>query len=320
MNFTPFSDKNNLPDYEWSRVFGKTNAEIDFQKLADALDCQRGFYGVGIIYDDGIQSYLVRPANYSAFSRFSQVTHITVTKVPVITRENISDRVTKTITSPSLAVEIGSTLLSCGACALTAAVGIFITGTVPFTAGMSAPLAILAGAGSVATLMQCVNGLWRLYDIEANDARNVNWIDSQDWYLATSTALDLISLASIAGPLKEAVMTYRVMKSVSSMKVTDWLKKYSRMERARLTEGIIKHLNPGISNKVMKTMIRAGKYPTRFPTDSLRGELAKQLVNAITSTMALSGSAISGVARNPRNINKSGEYVVGLLQSFSVVN
>jgi hypothetical protein len=42
--------------------------------------------------------------------------------------------------------------------------------------------------------------------------------------------------------------------------------------------------------------------------------------NAIRGTMALSGSAISGVARNPRNINKSGEYVVGLLQSFSVVN
>ncbi len=86
-------------------------------------------------------------------------------------------------------------------------------------------------------------------------------------------------------------MTYKAMKSASSLKVIDWLKRYPRMERVRLTEGIIKQLNPGISNKAMKAMIRAGKYPKRFPTEAVHKELIKQLISAMTSAMAISGSA-----------------------------
>ncbi|QLY59593.1 hypothetical protein HV211_03470 [Citrobacter freundii] len=41
------------------------------------------------------------------------------------------------------------------------------------------------------------------------------------------------------------------------------------MEQTRLFEGIIKQLNPEISNKTMKAMIRAGKYPRRYSTEAL---------------------------------------------------
>lgn len=203
---------------------------------------------------------------------------------------------------------------------LTAVACVVASGAVPLTAGTSTPLAIMAAAGTAATAVQCGNGLWRLYDIEFNDAKGVTWVDTQEWYLATSTALDLISLASLAGPLKEVVMTYRAMKSASSMKVFNWLKRYSRMERVRLTEGIIKYLNPGISNKVMKAMIRAGKYPRRFPTNAVRRELAKQMISVITSAMAISGSKLNGVIHSLESISASGEYVFGLLQSMAVVN
>ena len=57
-------------------------------------------------------------------------------------------------------------------------------------------------------------------------------------------------------------MTCKVMKSASSMKVIDWLKRYPRMERVRLTEGITKQLNPGISNRAM---IRAVNIQSVFP-------------------------------------------------------
>ncbi|EKI0252008.1 hypothetical protein O8H62_001301 [Enterobacter asburiae] len=60
-------------------------------------------------------------------------------------------------------------------------------------------------------------------------------------------------------------MTYKVMKSPSSMKVIDWLKCYPRMERDRLTEGIIKQHNPEISNNAMKAMILAGNIQKVFP-------------------------------------------------------
>ncbi|UDR02462.1 hypothetical protein LJX96_03605 [Citrobacter freundii] len=92
------------------------------------------------------------------------------------------------------------------------------------------------------------------------------------------------------------------------------------MERVRLTEAIIKQLNPGISNKTMKAMIRAGKYPRRYSTEEFHGGLIKQLINAMTSAMAVSGSAASGVIHSPESIITSGEYVLGLLQSVDTIN
>jgi hypothetical protein len=79
-------------------------------------------------------------------------------------------------------------------------------------------------AGTIATGLQCVNGLYRIYDLVENGGGNVAWLDSQEWYVATSTSLDVISLASAGGALKEAVTTWRAMKSISSLKATEWLK------------------------------------------------------------------------------------------------
>lgn len=92
------------------------------------------------------------------------------------------------------------------------------------------------------------------------------------------------------------------------------------MERIRLTEGIIKYFNPGILNKVMKAMIRAGKYPKRFPTNVVRRELMKQMISALTSGMAISRRKLNGVIHSPEDISASGEHILGLLQFMDVVN
>lgn len=311
---------NHLPDYEWARMSGQTSADFDFKALENSLDCLRDFYGVGIIYNDGNHSYLVRPSHRSSTLGQNQVTHVVVTRITLISPEMVSKSVKEAVSAPSLGTEIASTFLSCGALVLTAVATVVAAGAAPVTGGASAPLAVLAAAGTAATFLQCGNGLWRLYDIEVNDAKNVVWLDSQGWYTSTSTALDMVSLASAGGALKEVVMTYRALKSASSMKVIQWLKNYSRAERARLTEGIIKFLNPGISNKAMKAMIQAGKYPRRFPTEAFHKKLQEQLINSITSGMAVAGSAVSGVIRSPESVSNSAKYAIGLLQSLSTVN
>lgn len=315
-----YDGRDRLPNYELYRSLGKTNSDFNFESLINYLDCQRDFYGVGIIYNDGNNSYLVRPSRRISAPGQNQVTHVIVSRLIQPSRVTASNSVKNAVKAPALGIEIASTILSCGASVLTLAVAIIAGGAAPITGGASAPLAILAGAGTVATAIQCANGLWRLYDIETNDAKTVCWVDSQDWYTSTSTALDLISLMSAGGALKEAVNTYRVMKSASSMKVFSWLKSYSRAERTRLTEGIIKYLNPGISNKAIKAMIQSGKYPKRFPTDAFHKKLVEQLINSITSAMAISGSAVSGVIKTPKSIKDSEKYAFGLLQSLSVVN
>lgn len=315
-----YQENEHLPNYEWSRILGQTTADYDFKALEDSLDCLRDFYGVGIIYYDGYHSYLVRPSRRVSTSGQSEVTHVIVTRLVGIYPESISKNVKAAVADPSLKTEITSTFLSCGALILTGVATVTATVAAPITGGASTPLVVLAAAGTAATAMQCANGLWRIYDIEENDGKSVSWVETQGWYTATSTALDLVSLASAGGALKEALMTYRVMKSASSMKVIEWLKNYSRPERVRLTEGIIKYLNPGISNKALKAMIQARKYPRRYPTATIHKKLQEQLINTITSAMAVAGSGVSGVIHSPESISQSGEYVIGLMQSISVIN
>lgn len=313
-----YPEGNDLLDYEWSRLLGQTQGtDFDFSALADSLDCQRDFSGAGIIYNDGYRSFLVRLSRRTSTPGQNLITHVVVTQTTQLSREGMEKSVKEAVKDPSIGTEIASTALSCGAVILTAVAWAASMGSVPLTGGMSTPLAVLATAGTVATAVQCGNGLWRLHDITSNNGHKVDWIDTQGWYIATTTALDLISLLSLTGPLKEAVMTYKAMKSASSLKVIDWLKRYPRMERVRLTEGIIKQLNPGISNKAM---IRVGKYPRRFPSEAVHKELIKQLISATTSAMAISGSTVSGVIQSPGSITTSGEYVFGLLHSVDTLN
>ncbi|EDP9826607.1 hypothetical protein QE94_004464 [Salmonella enterica subsp. enterica] len=226
----------------------------------------------------------------------------------------MSKSIKETVQKPSIKEELISTGLSCGALLLTGLASVICTGAAPITGGASAPLAVMAYAGTAATALQCGIGLMRLYDIEKNDGQRVAWVDQQSWYKATMAALDVVSLASLAGPLKEVVATYKAMKSASSMKVVEWLKRYPRMERVRLTQAIIKHMNPGISNKAMKAMIQAGRYPRRFPTDAFHKLLKKQIITAVTSSMAVYGSIDSGV------IHSGGEYALGVIESLNTVN
>lgn len=192
------------------------------------------------------------------------------------------------------------------------------TAATPLTAGGSGVLVAIGYAGTLATGLQCVNGLYRIYDLVENGGENVAWLDSQEWYVATSTSLDVISLASAGGALKEAVSTWRAMKSVSSLKATEWLKNYPRQDRARLTELIIRAQNPGISNKEIKALIRAGLYPKRFPTGPVQIELTRQLGQVVTSAAAFTGSAVSGVVASPGNIPRTGKYIIGTIQSLAV--
>lgn len=188
----------------------------------------------------------------------------------------------------------------------------------PLTAGGSSVLVAIGYAGTAATGLQCINGLYRIYDLVENGGENVTWLDSQEWYIATSTSLDVISLVSAGGALKEAIATWRAMKSISSLKATEWLKSYPRQDRARLTELIIRAQNPGISNKEIKAVIRAGFYPKRFPTGPVQVELTRQLGQVVTSAAAFAGSAISGAIAAPGNIPRTGKYIVGTIQSLAV--
>ncbi|KAA8998225.1 hypothetical protein FJU30_16980 [Affinibrenneria salicis] len=307
-------------NYDFARLTGMhSGSDINFQQLASALDCSRDFRGAGIIYADGAVKYLVRPSRRYSNPEQSLVTHVIITKVPLTNAESAENSLTDAISASSVATEIASAALSCGATILTGLVAFGGGVAVPFTGGASGALVALGYAGAVATAAQCVNGVYRVTRISSGNTEAIAWLDSQDWYVTTSTVLDVVSLAAAGGALKEALATYKTMKSASSARVMEWLRGISRQERARLTEAIIRNQNPGISNQAIKAAMRAGIYPKRFPTETLQNELRKQLVNAITSSASFAGSGISGTLRNPGNVLTSGKYLVGVLQSLPVM-
>lgn len=320
MSLYGLPSERNLLDYDFARLTGKSPSEFNFKSLERAMDCSRDFCQAGIIYSDDMQRYLVRPSRKHPNGQSGIVTHLIVSRVPAnISQYNVGKPITNAVNSSAIGTEIASTVLSCGAMILTAGVAIGGSAAVPVTAGASGALVAIAYAGAAATGLQCVNGLYRLYDVFENHGENVAWLDSQNWYVATSTALDLVSLASAGGALKEALATWKAMKSVSSLKAADWLKNYPRQDRARLTELIIRAQNPGISNKELKAAIRAGLYPKRFPIEPIQNELKKQLANTVNSALAFTGSAVSGVISAPGNIPRTGRYLIGTIQSLAVL-
>lgn len=301
-------------DFKYARLLHTiSDVDFDFEALGQALDCQRDFYGVGILYSEEQREFIVRKPTNAAL-----VKYVIVTKVPHINKEVAAASLKKTVSSPSLSKEITSAALSCGGLLLTIGAAVVGTGAIPFTAGASSPMVALAIAGAIATTAQCINGIVRVVDITKNESEITTWLDSQQWYLTTSCILDVISLASAGGALKDVLIAYRTMRATSSLKVSQWLRSLPRQDRARITEHIMRTQNPGISNKVIKSFIVIGKYPKRFPTEGLQKTLQVQLLNSLNSMVAFSGSAIGGVLNSPGSILDSGEYVVGMLQSIEV--
>lgn len=315
----PGQQSNDLPDFGLARSLGMTSADdFDFTALANQLDCTRDFNQVGIIYSDGVRQWLVRPSRRIASLNQSTVSHIIVTKVTSPVPASATTSVARTLQAPSLTTEITSTAISCGAAVVTMVLAWGASAAIPFTAGASGVVAAVMAAGTVATGLQCGAGVVRLYLIGTGDEETVAWLDTQEWYTTTSTALDIISLAGAGAGLKSTIEAYKLMKAASSANVMQWLKGLSRAERKRITAEIIRAQNPGISNAGIKAAMKAGVYPKHYPTEALQNVLQRELTQALVNASAFAGSAVSGTIRNPQNMQKSGQYVIGLIQSFSL--
>lgn len=94
----PGQPSNNLPDYNIARRLGMVSEDdIDFNALANRLDCTRDFSQVGIIYSDGREQWLVRPSRRYASPNQSNVSHVVITKVPAVTSQAAAKSITDTL-------------------------------------------------------------------------------------------------------------------------------------------------------------------------------------------------------------------------------
>lgn len=229
----------------------------------------------------------------------------------VVVKPNIGDA---TLTSAPAAEaresrfysELAGGVLGCGAAVVGWVVVAASGAAAPVSGGSSTFITTLAWGASVASSVQCANSAYRVYN-EVTDPAENDWLDSQHWYQYTSTTLDVVSLAGAgaagAATIKMALRLHRT----TGKTMTEVLKGLSRQERRRIAEEVIRIENPGISNSMVKTMLRAGKYPKRFTQLQVSEAVRLQLKDALGASLSFTGSAMGGVVKG---------WTVGLAKSF----
>lgn len=280
----------------------------------DKIDRIPEVYGARVVYFDGVLIHELRP-----HPPVCQPNYLTVVIRSVDAAE------IKTIAHPTphaknqdsrFYTELLATSLSCGAAALSWVVVGGSSAAVPVTGGASATITVLTYSAAVASSFQCGNSFVRMVnETQYGDPELNRQLDSQEWYNQTLTALDVVSVlgaAAAAGATLKMVM--QLNKSGTSM--TQVLKGLSRQQRKSLTEDIIRVHNPGVSNKAMKALVAAGKYPKRFGKVDLSNTARLQLKDALGATLSFVGSATGGVVRDPSKIK---DFALAVFEEFEVV-
>lgn len=207
--------------------------------------------------------------------------------------------------------ELVSTSLSCGAAILSwVAVG-GSSAAIPVSGGTSTIITVLAWSAATASTAQCINSTYRLYNETDYGNGEMNaWLDSQAWYTSTSTVLDIISVAGgVAAAGATIKMALNLHKSTGKG-LKEILKQLNRHERKRLTEELIRAQNPGISNKMLKMFVNAGKYPKRYSNFEISNSIRLQLKDAMGAAFSFAGSATGGIIRSPNRIPEMGVAII----------
>ena len=107
-------------------------------------------------------------------------------------------------------------------------------------------------------------------------------------------ALDVISLAGAASSYTATVKIVFTLRNATHKSFLEILKGLNRTERKRLTEEIIRINHPGISNGVLKQLVRKKSWPTRYSTVEINQTTTLQLKDALGATLSITGSVYSG--------------------------
>lgn len=314
-------------DYDTSVMLGFVKpANINFQSIINDLDCHKDFYGVGIIYNDGVESFVIRESRPGAGAVAHKITHVIITKILTSLPDSVKKKFEDIVTSSLIENEKTSFMLSCGAMILWG-IGTFIADAATVASfGGATPLAVISTAGTIATGAQCVNSGLRLYDLNFQDGKWVRWFDSQTWYLSTIAILDLIALAGAGRDLYKAVKAFRAIKSVSTnatVSLIKWLRGFNVTERITLSKNIIKHFNPNASAKQISMWLTANRYPKVLDYENAMREINSYLNDTIISSMGYGGSALNGILSGAPFVAKKQEpeyreqdcYAIGILRT-----
>ena len=253
------------------------------RKFLARIDAIPGMQNTGIVYHDQFGTTIVirEPSG-------DKKKTLIVQEAPIIDPvEPVNDK---------LATDITNSILSCSA-AIIGVVGI-LSGAVlvPFSGGASTAFVVLSYVGTAGSLGQCVNSTGRITAKLTGHSDKVDWLDSQEWYVYTTLALDGMSLAGVAGATATTIKTVLALKRASGGKTTmEVLKGLNREQRKKLAKEMAELQHPGITKTAMKKMFQTGAIPRRFTQVALTRELQLQILSVFGSGVSVIGSGFHGL-------------------------
>lgn len=273
----------------------RISAQFDLSKMFKKIDTIHRTSGAKVIYiDSELTITELRP--FQPMCRLHPITLILREPPKEYDAKSYSSKLMNDKRESELIGEVAGTVLSCGAAILSWVVVFGSAAVIPLSGGTSAAITYLGYAAATASSFQCLNSVGRTA-LEVAYPETKDWLDSKEWYNNISTAVDIISVAGVAASAVTVLKTLNLLKSASSKSTVEVLKSLSRAERKRLTKEIIRAKYPGISAQVMKTLIRAGTFPSRYSQAQISSALALNLKDAIGASLSFTGSAFSGTVR-----------------------
>ncbi len=302
-------------DYRYgSLATEQLKSPVDFinkEKLISTIDKVPKLAGAKIVFFDGIRFHELRP-----HAPVCQASKLTVVVKPVAKTDQVvgqNSEITKQ-DKDRFYSELVSAGLSCGAAVLSWFVVVGSSVAIPVSGGTSTAITLLSYGAATASSLQCMNSGYRLYnETDFGDASRNEWLDSQDWYQSTLTVLDVVSVAGGIASAGATIKTVINLQRSTGKGALEVLKGLTRQERKKLTEELIRAQNPGISNKTLKMMVNAGKYPKRFSNFEVSSAIRYQLKDAIGASLSFAGSATGGVIRDPSRIP---DVAVAIIEEF----
>jgi hypothetical protein len=276
--------------------------DVELNAFYEQLDAIPALRGAGVAYAGGGMSIVLRPSQ-----------HVSGLQTFVVLQEDETLESTlgppgadasavapgadaPPVPAPSdIAVELLGLGLNCGGAVLSGTVVYGGIAAAPLTGGASTVLSFMGDAAFYATAAQCLISVRRSYDMVFNRGEWDRWIDSQSWYPWVSYSLDAVSLGGAAESAFLVRRAYAALKRASGRPLSEVFAGLTRAERKQLTKELIRMQRPGISNKGVKELIRIGEFPARFSATAIDAALHKELRDAISATLAFTGSGATGI-------------------------
>ncbi|ONH55172.1 hypothetical protein SAMN04490182_0208 [Pseudomonas cedrina] len=264
---------------------------LDLPKLYRTIDADPALVGAGVVHIGSDYQVTVLREFVPLCSIKPKRVILREVAGPVRTGGEYANLAASSPRESQLWREASGVVSSCGG----AVIGIIVAkagiAAAPLSAGTSLALSYIAYAGSAASGVQCLNGLWRTYNELVNPSQN-DYYDTLGWYQTMTVALDGVSLVGAGTTTFATVKSVLAIKRSTGREVTDVLRHMSRQERAKLTTEVLRLKNPRHPSEIIRLRQLSGQLPRRFSNSQLRLSIMTQIKDQIGATLAVTGSTL----------------------------